>query len=212
MIRINLHIIFSVLLITLITSSLKYAEHPDTTKSRLQNNLDLIKSAANSFDINWRTLAGIIYVERTSNVDWTDDALDNLLAVSGLNSSIGFCQVKMKTAYWIEVQLNDTTSNYFPGIKTSGQLLVSQSPDEIIYKLNNDSLNILYAAAYIKIIEEYWAKSGFKLQEKQAVVATLYSTGLFKRDGTERKPNDNPKINWFGKNYISVVELIKGIK
>jgi hypothetical protein len=202
------HIAIHFILIMALASSFVIAEHPDSTLCKLQNNLELIKTASANFNINWKTLAGIIYVERTNNVDWMDDALDNLLAAAGLNSSIGFCQIKIKTAYWIEVQLNDTTSNYFPGMKTKGKLPVSQNPDDIISKLNEDSLNINYAAAYIKIIEEYWANSGFKLKEKQAVVATLYSTGLFKRDGTERKPNDDPKINWFGENFMEAIRII----
>jgi hypothetical protein len=114
----------------------------------------------------------------------------------------------MKTAYWIEVQLNDSTSKFSPGLETRGKLSVSQNPAELISKLNIDSLNIIYASAYIKIIEEYWAKEGFSLDKKQAVAATLYSTGIFNRDGTERKPNDHPKINWFGKKYNEAKRII----
>jgi hypothetical protein len=192
-------------------SSFVSGEHPDSTLYKLQKKLKLIKSASAAFDVSWKTLAGIIYVERTNNVDWTDDALDNLLAAAGLNSSIGFCQVKLKTAYWIEVQLNDSTSKLFSGIETRGKLSISQSPDEIISKLNTDSLNILYAAAYIKIIEEHWAKEKFPLDEKQAVVATLYSTGLFQKDGTERNPNSNPKINWFGEKFNESIKIINSL-
>jgi hypothetical protein len=211
MIKIKIHLLVAIIIL-LFNASLSYAEHADTTLQKLQNRLYLIKSAASIYDINWETIASIIYVERINNVDWTDDALDNLLAEAGLNSSIGFCQVKMKTAYWIEVQLDDTTSEYFPGMKTIGKLSVSQNPKEIITKLNVDSLNIQYAAAYIKIIEEYWSKNGFPLDEKQSVVATLYSTGLFKRDGTERKPNSNPKINWFGEKFIESKEVISSFE
>jgi hypothetical protein len=207
MIKIKIHLLVAIIIL-LINASLSYAEHADTTLKKLQNRLNLIKSAASIYDINWQTIAGIIYVERINNVDWMDEALDNLLAESGLNSSIGFCQVKMKTAYWIEIQLDDSTSEYFPGMKTRGKLSVSQSPKEIITKLNVDSINIQYAAAYIKIIEEYWSKNGFPLDKKQSVVATLYSTGLFNRDGTERKPNSKPKINWFGKSFNEAMKII----
>ena len=129
----------------------------------------------------------------------TGEAMDNILAEAGLNSSIGFCQVKLKTAYWIEVQLNDTSATYFPNRKYKGKLSLSNSPSEIMQKLENDSLNILYAAAFVRIAISYWDKSGFPIDNKADILGTLYSTGLFKRDGNIRIPNKNPKANEFGK-------------
>jgi len=66
-------------------------------------------------------------------------------------------------------------------------------------KLENDSLNILYAAAFVRIAISYWDKSGFPIDNKADILGTLYSTGLFKRDGNIRIPNKNPKANEFGK-------------
>ena len=170
------------LLLLAILSTLTYGEHPDTTLAKLRQRAELIESASNMFDVNSRILASIIYAERTLNYTWEDDALDSYLAVAGLNSSIGFCQVKMKTAYWIEVQLNDTSSIYFPDEKYKGVLSLSNSPEEIITKLENDSLNILSAAAYLRIIISLWEKSGFPIDDRADIVGTLYSTGLFKRE------------------------------
>jgi len=175
------------------------AEHPDTTIAKIKTNQKLIKEASKIFNIDSNILKSIIYVERTQNYTWEDDALDEYLAQVGLNSSIGFCQVKLKTAYWIEVQLNDNLAKYCIGGNYNGILKLSNSPDKIITKLQNDSLNILYAAAYIKIIQTQWQKDSFPINDRADILGTLYSTGLFYRNGTERKPNENPKANWFGK-------------
>lgn len=186
-----------------------FAEEPGTTLLKIKNNYKLIILSANKFLINPKILSSIIYVERTLNYSWKDEALDNLLAENGLNSSIGFCQIKMKTAYWIEVQLSDSTKEYFPGNEYKNILKISKSPDEIIDKLNIDSLNILYAAAYLRIIQSRWNKAGFSIDNKTEIVGTLYSTGLFYRDGLERKPNLNPKPNAFGKKILESMPLFK---
>ena len=175
-----------------------FAENPDTTISKIINHMDLIKSASKKFDIDYRILCSVIYTERTLNYTWEDKALDNVLAEVGLNSSIGFCQVKMKTAYWIEIQLSDTNSKYYCGDKYRYILKESRSPEEIIKKLNNDTLNILYAAAYLKIMENRWLKAGFPINKRPDIIGTLYSSGLFYIDGSERKPNADPKANDFG--------------
>lgn len=190
-------IVFFILQITL------FAEHPDTTLAKIMLNSGLIDEASKRFDVDKNILSSIIFVERRENYTWEDDAMDEYLAQVGLNSSIGFCQVKMKTAYWIEVQLNDTNSLHFPGKEYLGLLSVSKTPREIINKLQNDSLNINYAAAYLCIMQQRWAKSKFPINNKADILGTLYSTGLFYRNGEERKPNKNPKANKFGKMVLN---------
>jgi hypothetical protein len=86
-------------------------------------------------------------------------------------------------------------------------LNISKSPEEIINKLNSDTLNILYAAAYIRIMMSRWEKAGFPLNEKPSIIGTLYSTGLFYINGSERKPNGNPKPNMFGKKTARCMRL-----
>ena len=186
-----------------------FAEEPDIALLKIKENKKLIESASKYFEINPKYLKAIIYVERTLNYDWEDDALDIPLAEGGVNSSIGFCQVKMKTAYWIEVQLSDSKSSYFPGKKYSGCLKMSKSPEEIIKKLQSDSLNIYYAAAYLRIMQSRWSKANCSLDDKPEILGTLYSTGLFHIDGTERKPRKNSEANSFGKKAAETCELFK---
>lgn len=188
-----------IILVILILTTISFAEHPDTTLSKLKQRQELIELASQIFDVDSKILLSIIYIERTKNYTWEDGALDNLLAEAGLNSSIGFCQVKLKTAYWIEVQLNDTSSVYFSSRKYKEKLNLSNSPKKIIAKLENDSLNIMYASAYLRIIISRWEKMGFPIDKRADILGTLYSTGLFKRNGKERLPNGNPKANIFGK-------------
>ncbi|MBU0560654.1 MAG: hypothetical protein KJ799_18780 [Bacteroidetes bacterium] len=197
--------------ITLIFSVVVFAEHPDTTLAKLQQRKELIELASEVFDVDSKILSSIIYVERTLNYSWEDDAVDNLLAEAGLNSSIGFCQVKMKTAYWIEVQLNKTNSIYYPNDKYKGKLSLSKSSKEIIEKLNNDSLNIMYATAYLRIIINRWEKENYPIDNRADILGTLYSTGLFKRNGKERLPNRNPKANGFGKKVKESIKLLKDV-
>ncbi|MBD3225216.1 MAG: hypothetical protein GF313_10835 [Caldithrix sp.] len=165
------------------------------------------KRAAATFNIDDRCLKAIVFVERTLNYDWKDDALDIPLAYSGHNSSIGFCQIKMKTAYWIEVNLSDSTSEFYPGNFYHNMLPVSKSPGEIIEKLQRDSLNIHYAAGYIKIIQNFWKKAGFPIENRADILGTLYSTGLFLPSGEIRIPNKNPKANLFGKKVKEAYRL-----
>jgi hypothetical protein len=198
------------IIIILTLSTLLFAEYPDTTLAKIKANKKLIIEVSKTFDIAPNILASIIYTERTLNYTWEDDALDSYLAEAGLNSSIGFCQVKMKTAYWIEVQLNDTSSIYYPNKRYKGKLKLSTSPKEIITKLENDSLNIMYASAYLRIIISYWEKADFPIEKRTDIIGTLYSTGLFERNGKERKPNANPKANSFGKKAKESINLFKG--
>ena len=188
-----------IIVLVIFLSIITHAEYPDTTLNKIRERQELIDKASEIFDINGEILSSIIYVERTENYTWEDEAMDNILAKGGLNSSIGFCQVKLKTAY-------------FPGKKYSGVLSLSKSPDEIITKLGNDSLNIMYAAAYLRIMVSHWEKGGFPIDHRADILGTLYSTGLFKRDGSERMPNGNPKANWFGEKVFGAIKVVERIR
>lgn len=193
----------------LLLPAICYAESPDVTLTKLKERQPLIDDAANKFAVNPHYLTAIIYVERILNYDWTDDAWDAPLAKAGKNSSIGFAQVKLKTAYFIERQLHDPAGPFYPGKLYQNLLQVSKSPNELIAKLTNDSLNILYAAAYLRLMQSRWETAGFSLNQRPDILGTLYSAGLFNNDGTERQPNANPKPNEFGK---QVEEALKSIR
>ena len=181
------------------------AEHPDTTLVKLEEQSENIDYASKKFDIDPVKLKAIIYVERTNNYNWQDEYFDDYLAKKGQNSSIGFCQVKMKTAYWIENQLADSTSEFYPGKQYKDILLISQSPQEIIDKLEDDRINLLYASAYMRIIQNYWESRGYSIDDRVDIIATIFSYGIFSRKtGEPLKPNGDPKPNWFGGEALEV--------
>jgi hypothetical protein len=200
---------FLALFFLLLLPTMSQAESPEVTLTKFKGRQSLIEVAANKFSIHPRYLIAIIYVERTLNYDWTDDAWDVTLAKVEKNSSIGFAQIKIKTAYFIEQQLQDPTSPFYPGKPYENFLPVSNSPKELILKRTNDSLNILYAAAYLRLMQSRWEKAGFPLDQRPDILGTLYSAGLFNNDGTERKPNANPKPNAFGKQVEEALKFIR---
>lgn len=205
-----MHLLNNILLFLVFSSTLSFAEDQLTAKRLIKSQAENIQRAATAFKIDSPTLKAIIFSERTLNVDWFDKALDVPTALKGYNSSIGFCQVKLKTAYWIEVQLADSTSEFYPGKQTQDILPISKSPREIIKKLQNDSLNILYAAAYVNIIQSYWQRAGYPIADKPDILGTLYSTGLYNAKGEIRKPNANPKANSFGRFALKAYSLFFG--
>ncbi len=202
-----MHHLRKILLSLLFAYTASFAEDQLMAKLQIKSQAGNIQQAAATFKIDSPTLKAIIFTERTLNVDWFDKALDVPTALKGYNSSIGFCQVKLKTAYWIEVQLSDSTSEFYPGKQYQAILPLSKSPREIIQKLQNDSLNILYAAAYIKIIQNYWKRAGYPINDRPDILGTLYSTGMFDQKGESRKPNANPKANAFGKKSLEAYNL-----
>ena len=199
--------IITIMLITLYTSLV--AENPDTTFAKVLANKSLIEKACREFRIEPVILSAVIFVERTENYSWEDSALDNLLAYNGLNSSIGFCQVKIKTAYWIEAQYNDTNSILFPGKEFYAKMKKSNSTQKLVEKLNNDTVNINYAAAYIRTMMSRWEKTGFSINDKPEILGTLYSTGLFYSSGRERLPHAYAVPNDFGIKVLQAIEIMK---
>lgn len=179
----------------------------DDTQLLILNNKKIIIQAAEAFDINPTYLASIIYTERSLNYDWTDDVFDKALALVGKNSSIGFCQVKLKTAYFIERQLADSNSIFYPGNKYKNILKVNNNPYKIIEYLQVDSLNIYYAAAYLRIIQSFWSMSGFSIDNKPEIIGSLYQLGLFRENGEPREPHFNPQENNFGKTVLASLYL-----
>lgn len=183
------------------------AENPDTAYSKIKRNIKYIKAAAKTYDVNACYLTSVIYTERVLNYDWTDELLDLVYVKAGQNGSLGFSQVKLKTAYFIELQYFDPSSIFYPDKKYKRLLSISMTPSILVEKLLNDSTNIMYAAAYLRIIQSYWKKEGYSIDDKPDIIGTLYSMGLFAKDGKVRVPHQNPKPNYFGETVLKYVKL-----
>ena len=184
------------------------AEHPYTTNKKITEHAALIDHAAGLFRVNPAFLSAVIYVERTLNYDWRDQVYDiYLFERLSLNSSIGFCQIKIKTAYYIEYQFQHADGPYFPGRDFSSLIALSRSKNELLQKITDDSLNICYAAAYLRMMQTRWASAKFPIDDRPDILGTLYSTGLYRDDSSERAPNNNPKSNAFGTKVADAVPL-----
>ncbi len=205
--NINEAVIMTVSFILFFLSSSLFSETPEKAYNKIIENKDLVMSASQKFDINPVFLSAIIYTERTRNYDWTDEAFDEVIARVGQNSSIGFGQIKIKTAYFIEKQISDSTSKFYCGKFYKDNLKISKTPFQLIEKLQNDSLNILYAAAYIRIIQTIWENRGFSINDNPEIIGSLYQLGLFHPNGLLREPHFNPEANEFGKMVKESVEL-----
>lgn len=177
----------------------------DTEEVLLSKSSVIIKTCE-EFNVDPRTIFSVIYTERMLNYDWKDDALDVILAINGKNSSIGFCQIKLHTAYWIERNLNNPLSPYYLGKETGKRFPKSRYRDELIGKLKAVDLNIQYAVVYIAMFQRRWGGMGFDISENPGILGTLYSTGAYKKDGSERTPHSSPKMNYFGKRVKEVYE------
>jgi hypothetical protein len=67
----------------------------------------------------------------------------------------------------------------------------------------------MYAAAYLRIIQSRWERAGYPIDERADILGTLYSTGLFNPDGTERLPRSNPAANMFGRKVKVALHLFQ---
>ena len=186
-----------------------FAENHETAYSKVKKNIKYINAAAKSYDINASYLASVIYTERVLNYDWTDELFDLVYIKAGQNGSLGFSQVKLKTAYFIESQYFDSTSIFCPGEKYKQRFSISTTPSMLVDKLLNDSTNIMYAAAYLRILQSYWAKAGYSIDTKPDIIGTLYSMGLFNKDGKVRTPHENPEPNYFGETVLKSIKLFQ---
>jgi len=189
-------IIFSILFLISFSKSQQKKQYE--VEMSILSRGNLIQNASKIFEINPRVLAVIIFTERYLNHNWLDDELDFLLLQFGLNASVGFCQIKFETADWIERQLNWSKSNYYLSEKVHKVIKVSKDRGELAQKLQNDSVNILYAAVFLKMNIERWksegsfGKEGIDISENVGILGTLYSNGV-------RRSDANININKFGR-------------
>lgn len=179
-----------------------HAEEPQISFEKIQKLKYHIMKASEIFEINASILASIIYSERTLNFNWDDEVFVEYLAEIGYNSSIGFCQIKIKTAFFIEMKMNQDKENK---AKYGSHIKLSKTKKDLIEKLYIDSINITYAAAYVKLIEDYWSKKKFPIRNKPEIIGTLYSIGLFNKYGIFRAPHFFPKPNLFGEKVLESI-------
>ncbi len=185
----------------------------DTATQALAEHRNLIIEHSELFHVKPRIVAAVIYAERVLNVNWRDTYLDKLMALNRLNSSIGFCQIKLNTARWIENNLNDANSKYFLGDSIAAFFPESIYLDKLIKRLDDPGMNIMYAVAYLAMFQSRWQRDGVDISSRPDILGTLYSLGAFKTNGEERIPHPDPVPNRFGSTALEFYnsEVLVGI-
>jgi hypothetical protein len=178
-----------------------YGEDKKSTLEVLAKNADHIKRCATAVGLSPRLVASVIFAERRENYRLNDALLDAWFARFGYNASIGFGQVKVNTAVWIEREVSIPRSSYYLNSTVAHLFLQKSSRSQLIEKLNNDSINCLYATTYLAMIWKRWSNAGLKWDENTAagILSTLYSLGVFLANGAERLPHSAPKMNELGR-------------
>jgi hypothetical protein len=109
--------------------------------------------------------------------------------------SLGVAGIKQATADHIEQYTIDTNSPYYagPGMSTLVAYPGGIKKDSVLYDRLSNSKNhyysYLYAALFIKEIENQWQKQGFDITARPDVVTTLFNIGF-----EASKPKANPQI------------------
>ncbi len=111
--------------------------------------------------------------------------------------SWGVMGIKEDTAIQIENNLKNPASPYYPGtayehaldFSTASSTDIKQERFARMTSEHDHYWSYVYAGLYLKEIETAWAKSGFPIANKPAVLSTLFNIGF-----THSNPNANPQI------------------
>jgi len=114
--------------------------------------------------------------------------------------SLGVTGIKVPTAQRIEQNLKDSTSIFYLGEKYEN-LLDFQTKNITLERFNrltsykNHFYSYLYAALNVKQINVQWERSGFPINERPEILATLYNIGY-----EVSIPKENPVVGGSGIN------------
>ena len=160
-----INVIFVILLPILFV--LKFYNNKENDKNilLLSKYSDLIKKYCSILSIEPRKYASIIYGELKTNYD-DFDRFDEIRARLGFDPSVGFAQIKISTANWIEANFTDNLI-----------IFRSSNSDELINKMITDSTNILYSAFYIKLINSKLKKKFYR-KPSILLLASYYARGI----------------------------------
>ena len=189
---------------------LEYYEYIDSKAyNKIVNNSEDILYYANHYEVDPSIVAGVIFVEQYYNYDWKDVLTDWIGLTGVIDMSIGLGQVRMSTAKYLEDQgyVTPVEIQTNVNIEFSPYLLMVHSNidrESLIRgtRLENDTWNINYVAAYIKALEDLWKKDFPEISSSPDILGTLYNLGH------EKKPNSTPKPNWFGEKVGDIYNMM----
>jgi hypothetical protein len=108
--------------------------------------------------------------------------------------SLGVAGIKTETAVTVEKNLEDQSSDYYPG-PAYAHLLDFKTSDHDTERYNritdqhNHYYAYLYAALFIKEVEAQWAKAGYDISGRPEIISTLYNLGF-----AGSHPNADPHV------------------
>ena len=171
----------------------------------------LIDSAANVTGVEPRMIVSVLVGEQIRLFNSSREAYKKWIGPLKILSvettfSLGVTGIKVPTAQKIEKNLKDTTSIFYLG-KHYENLLDFQTPNvqqerfKRLTSYDNHFYSYLYAALNVKQIKVQWEKSGFPIDQRPEILATLYNIGFEVSIPKEDPLVGGSGINIKGKRY-----------
>lgn len=185
-------------------------EIESNASKKIMQNAENIKYAAEVFLVDENIIAAVIFVEQYFNYDWKDVATDWISFYGFIDMSVGLGQVRLSTAEYIEER------GYMPKTEASEggwniPLIGFVHGTETMARekrLENDAINILYVAAYLKTFQDDWSSEYPLISSSPEILGTLYNIGHLNKDGSPREPHSSPEPTWFGENTKKYYDLM----
>ena len=146
------------------------------------------------YEVDPNIVAGAIFVEQYYNYDWVDVLTDWIAFYGVIDMSVGLGQIRLSTAKFLEEKgyVPKTSAEEggwnipFIGFVHGTETMAREK------RLENDSWNIIYAAAYIRALSDIWREDFPEIDSRPDILGSLYNLGH------EKSPRNNPEPNWFG--------------
>lgn len=171
----------------------------ETLRDALIKDKDVILQASKDSGVPARIIVSTVISEQfrffTANRESYKKYFEPLKVLgNGTKFSYGVAGVKIETAKVIEQNLKDKTSPYFLGVNYEGILNYGDADPntELMNRLtNNDNhyYSYMYTAMFLKQIMHQWEASGFPVDDRPEVLATLFNLGFNKST-----PKENPEV------------------
>jgi len=173
----------------------------ETLKNGLIKDKEVINRVSRETSVSSRLLVSCIISEQlrffTSNRESFKKYFEPLKILGTYTQfSYGISGIKMETAKKVEENLKDSTSSYYLG-KNFENILDYQDDivniDEARLSRFTDShdhyYSYLYTALFIKEVEKQWENSGYSINGRPEVLATLFNLGF-----DRSIPKENPDV------------------
>ena len=172
---------------------------------KIKENEAAIEFFAYYYDVDPNVVASVIFVEQYYNYNWIDVCTDWISFYGIIDMSVGLGQVRLSTAEFLEENgyVSETSAEeggwYIPliGFVHGTETMAREK------RLEDDFLNIMYVAAYIKALEDLWSKEFPEIGTRPDILGSLYNLGH------EKTPHDAPQANWFGQQTAYFYDLME---